>query len=209
MRESSLVKLSKRGLSILVALACLAAVSDVVAAAGSTDQILARRMTLRLSDFDAGWWARRSHASFSGDCGATGLTPVGYAVSPEFVDLGDWALSAASVYRTRAQAKTTYAHVRQPSTPACIRKSLAIDGWRGITIARVAFRSVCGSASGCPFLAQGWRFRARKQFRLTEDVVVSLRGRAVAVFFFYTTLRMFSADEKALVGAAMGRGSDK
>jgi hypothetical protein len=210
MRHSSLVKVSKRRLSVLVALACLAVASDAVASGVFTDPVLARRMTLRLSDFDAGWWARRSHASFSGDCGVKGLTPVGYAVSPEIVDLGDWALSAASVDRTRAQAKTTYEDVGQPSTAACIRKSLAIDGWRNITVARVAFRSVCGSTSRCPFLARAWRFRARKRYRLTEDVVVSLRGRAVAVFFFfYTTLRVFSGDERALVGAAMGRGSDK
>lgn len=191
---------------VVAALTAIASASSTV----SPDQALARRMNLRLSDFDTGWTSH-PHAGTSSPCRIGNRAgPYTKAQSPAFHDdLADYANSETAVFRTDTNARRAYGILLSSTMISCEKRVLK-QHMQGVSAARMSFKPNCARLA-CPYLTGAWRFTGTvvsggTRLPFVLEWIVARRGRGVAVFLF-TGYRSFGGDDEALVDAAMERGS--
>jgi hypothetical protein len=186
--------------SALVALLASAfAVPAALAAGGEpqhrftkADQAKARKASLRLSDFAAGWTAKPDSSNSTAnpkcktyDPDQSDLIETGKYNSPDFSHSnGSFVSTTTGVFKTVAMAKTGYARVATPQLPKCFGELLGkqakttVYAAGPLTFPKVGERSNAYRLS-VGIVAQGVTVKA------TIDFVLFNKGRTdVAIIFF-------------------------
>jgi hypothetical protein len=188
-----------RTTALVTLLAAAVAVPAALAAGGEpqhqftkADQAKARKVSLRLSDFAAGWTAKpdTSNSNASPKCKSynpdqSDLVETGKYNSPDFSRSdGSFVSTTTGVFKTVAMAKTGYARVAKPQLPKCFGELLGkqakttVYAAGPLTFPKVGERSNAYRLS-VGITAQGTTVKA------TIDFVLFNKARTdVAIIFF-------------------------
>jgi hypothetical protein len=188
-----------RKTALVTLLAAAVAVPAALAAGGEpqhqftkADQAKARKASLRLSDFAAGWTAKpdTSKSNAGPKCETynpdqSDLVETGKYNSPDFSHSnGSFVSTTTGVFMTAAMAKTGYARVARPQLPKCFAELLGkqakttVYGAGPLTFAKVGERSNAYRLS-VGIASQGTTVKA------TIDFVLFNKARTdVAIIFF-------------------------
>jgi hypothetical protein len=213
---------------VLVAVALLALGAGMTARAESSDQELAARMNLRISDFDGGWTRSPGPGGLdpAPDCNPAGAVPSAESFSAIFDDPLHGVAQASDVvdvYPDIASANREFGYF----VGAFVDCYAAAWGkvWSAqASISRTRFQPDCGAPAPCDYSVSA-HIRLTSTVRANNgsgppvlainDFVVAQRGRAVVRFVFsgsdFSNLpasSRFNLDEPRLVQAAMARGYD-
>jgi hypothetical protein len=181
---------------LVVATAALAARGDPKKAITAADQARAKSMLLRRADLTAGFRAAPPSKESDPYCAATDesdLTETGEADSPEFTRETSttflFVASGASVYKTAADALTSWRRSTGAAGEACARRTLAAEiatsGLRLRTFGRASF----------PKLAP-----LTVAYRLTADIPAG--STTIRAYFDVVALQRGRAQTVLLVGSA-------
>jgi hypothetical protein len=192
----------------LAAAATLALGVGVTARAGSSsDQQLAARMTLQLSDFDSGFtqFGKAGNGIAGGavgPCGPASVTPSAHSFSAQFQNFPlsqVQAQNVVDVFPDASTAQQEYADLadQDAACEASLMGSLAqLPGSLAqspATISPLNFTPSC-AATACDYEVTARRVSSEVQpasgppGQLTADLVVALRGRAVVTFIFSSSV---------------------
>jgi hypothetical protein len=213
---------------VSVAAVAVFATAAAVGAAGiqPADQQLAQRLTLRLSDFPAGWTTKSApstrpgkircakapklDAALTGFSDSAGLVPVHFELDKRSAD------SSTRVFSSPAAARA-FSSWAGGGESACFL-ARAVASWKRnpdfeVSRPRHARESFALDCSSCPahsLSAWRWGFTIAKEGQRDTtyvfDWVVVRVGRAVISFSFYSVDSPFGPDARRLVATVLRRG---
>ena len=185
---------------VLAALFAAVAVPAALASNGEpqkaytpADQAKAKRASLRLSDFVAGWTSRPDTSKDGAnpkcktyDPDQSDLVETGKYNSPDFTHAGGSFVSTTTgVFKTAAMAKTGYARVAQPALPKCFGELLGKQAKTTVYSASAISFPKVGERSNAYRLQVGIAASPGKTVKAAIDFVLFNKGRTdVAIIFF-------------------------
>jgi hypothetical protein len=135
--------------ALVAATAALAANGDPQRKHTKADMAKARAALLRATDFGSGWQATPSTSSPGNNLRCTGfereesdLVETGRAVSPDFEKGFRYVSSFAAVYKTAAQAQTSWNRLVRPGLLDCLASLFKSGSGSGVTLTVVAKRAI-------------------------------------------------------------------
>lgn len=205
---------------VLALVAAALAVPAALAANGEpqhqftrADQAKAKRASLKLSDFAAGWKADpgSSGSGASPKCKSynpdqSDLVETGKYNSPDFTrGDGSFVSVATGVFKTTAMAKTAYSRVATPALPGCFGELLGKQ--TKVTVASAGPRKfpAIGERSNAYRLVVGIK-TPKETVNATIDMVLFTKGRTdVAMIFFGLGGPLPSSLQQAAVARVLSR----
>ena len=155
------------------------------------DQARASSMLLRAADFSVAYTARPSPPGSGGDfyCAAldeSDLTLTGQAQSPSFITTGEYVISTASVYRTRADSNASWKRGTSAAGVHCLKEGVRGE-LQGAATRLVSFRKIAFPRRGDRSVAfQG--LATQQGIRLYLDVVAMQVSRSQSAVIYITAL---------------------
>ena len=198
--------------------AALAANGDPQKKLTKADQAKARAISLRQSDFPAGWVGKPNTNTSQGNPRCSSYNPdqsdlieTGDVDSPDFSrPEGSFVSSSVGIFKTRKMAQTGYARVAKPQLPKCFAelftKGLAPAKVQVLQVGPLAFRQL-GDRSNA------YRLRADVTVQgttvpATIDIVLFNRGRADVAMIFAGLFRPLPASfEQSLAAKVAARAA--
>lgn len=189
-----------RRIALIALAAALLAVPAALAANGEpqhqftkADQAKAKRASLRLSDFAAGWRSvpHTSNDGASPKCKTynpdqSDLIETGKYNSPDFTRAnGSFVSVTTGVFKTSAMARTAYTRVATPALPKCFGELLGKETSTTVLSAGPLEFPSAGEKSNAYRLVVSIKQPSGTAVRTTIDFVLFLKGRTdVALVFF-------------------------
>jgi hypothetical protein len=188
-RKSALVALLFTALAVPAA---LAANGDPQHQYTKADQAKARKASLRLSDFAAGWTAKpdTSDNSANPKCKTynpdqSDLIETGKYNSPDFTHSnGSFVSTTTGVFKTVAMAKTGYARVAKPQLPKCFGELLGKQAKTTVYAAGPLTFPKLGERSNAYRLSVGIASQGATVKATIDFVLFNKRRTDVAIIFF-------------------------